>query len=189
MFIETQDTPNPASLKFLPGRAVLAQGISPFEIAKGEDTKNAALAEMLFSIPGIERIFFGPDFISITRSAKENWPHLKPAILGAIMDYYVAGGPLIGEQEANIDEEVYEGDVLEIVNQIKELIETRVRPAVAQDGGDILFKRFDKDSGTVFLQMKGACAGCPSSSMTLKSGVENLLKHYVPEVTGVEEAF
>ncbi len=189
MFIETQDTPNPASLKFLPGRAVLANGVSPMELAKGDDVSNAPLAEMLFSIPGVERVFFGSDFISVTRSAKEDWPHLKPAVLGAIMDYYIAGGPLIGDQEDKAEEEKYEGEVLEIVNQIKELIDTRVRPAVAQDGGDILFKRYDKDSGIVFLQMKGACAGCPSSSMTLKSGVENLLKHYVPEVAGVEEVF
>ena len=189
MFIQTQDTPNPATLKFLPGRAVMADGLPPLELSKGEQASEAPMAAVLFSIPNIERVFFGSDFISVTRNAKADWPHLKPAVLGAIMDFYVGGGDEISSDGGQVDEEVYEGDVLEIVNQIKELIETRVRPAVAQDGGDILFKRFDVDSGAVFLQMKGACAGCPSSSMTLKSGVENLLKHYVPEVTRVEEVF
>ncbi len=189
MFIQTQDTPNPATLKFLPGQAVLADGISPVEVSKGEAVSHLPLAEILFSIPKIESVFFGPDFISVTRSNNTDWPHLKPAILGAIMDYYIGGGQAMSGEAQAEDEDVYEGETLEIVNQIKELIDTRVRPAVAQDGGDILFKRFDADKGIVFLQMKGACAGCPSSSMTLKSGVENLLKHYVPEVTAVEEAF
>lgn len=189
MFIQTQDTPNPATLKFLPGRAVLADGLPPMEIARGENVENAPLAEMLFSIPGVERIFFGPDFISVTRSADQHWPHLKPAILGAIMDFFVAGGDTISAAAEAEDEVVYEGEVLEIVDQIKDLIDTRVRPAVAQDGGDIIFKKFDPTSGVVLLTMKGACAGCPSSTMTLKSGIENLLKHYVPEVTSVEQAF
>lgn len=189
MFIQTQDTPNPATLKFLPGREVMAEGLPPMEVAKEDNAAHLPLAGVLFSIPNIERVFFGQDFISVTRNAKADWPHLKPAILGAIMDFYVGGGGVITSDGVQEDEEVYEGEVLEIVTQIKELIDTRVRPAVAQDGGDILFKRFDVDSGTVFLQMKGACAGCPSSSMTLKSGVENLLKHYVPEVTAVQEAF
>ncbi len=189
MFIQTESTPNPATLKFLPGRPVLADGISPMELEKDESYDHVPLARLLFSIPYVKRVFFGPDFISITHDGRKDWQQLKPAILGTIMDFYVSGGDVItGEGEAE-DEEVYEGDTLEIVKQIKELIETRVRPAVAQDGGDILFKRFDVDSGAVFLTMKGACAGCPSSSMTLKSGVENLLKHYVPEVTSVEEAF
>ncbi len=198
MFIQTQDTPNPATLKFLPGREVMAEGLPPMEVERGTilstgGADHLPLAGVLFSIPNIERVFFGPDFISVTRSDTADWSHLKPAILGAIMDFYVGGGGVItddGTQGKNAgEEEVYEGEVLEIVNQIKDLIETRVRPAVAQDGGDILFRRFDEKSGAVFLQMKGACAGCPSSSMTLKSGVENLLKHYVPEVTSVEEAF
>ena len=189
MFIQTQDTPNPATLKFLPGRDVMKEGLPPIEIDKGETADHIPLAGILFSIPNIERVFFGQDFISVTRSAKADWPHLKPAILGAIMDFYVGGGGAITDDGTQADEEVYTGETLEIVEQIKELIATRVRPAVAQDGGDILFKRFDTDTGTVFLEMKGACAGCPSSSMTLKSGVENLLKHYVPEVNAVEEAF
>lgn len=194
MFIQTQDTPNPATLKFLPGREVMAEGLPPMEVDRGailsgDGADHLPLAGVLFSIPNIERVFFGSDFISVTRSEGADWPHLKPAILGAIMDFYVGGGGVITDDGTQVEEEVYEGDVLEIVTQIKELIDTRVRPAVAQDGGDILFKRFDVESGAVFLQMKGACAGCPSSSMTLKSGVENLLKHYVPEVTRVEEAF
>ncbi|PHS74852.1 MAG: NifU family protein [Robiginitomaculum sp.] len=194
MFIQTQDTPNPATLKFLPGREVMAEGLPPMEVDRGAilsggGADHLPLAGVLFSIPNIERVFFGADFISVTRSANADWPHLKPAVLGAIMDFYIGGGDTITDNGAQGEEEVYEGEILEIVNQIKELIDTRVRPAVAQDGGDILFKRFDVESGAVFLQMKGACAGCPSSSMTLKSGVENLLKHYVPEVTRVEEAF
>ncbi len=189
MFIQTEDTPNPATLKFLPGRPVLAEGIPPMELDREEAGDHAPLARLLFSIPYVKRVFFGPDFISITHDGRKDWQHLKPALLGTIMDFYVSGGDVItGEGEAEAEDE-YEGETLEIVNQIKELIETRVRPAVAQDGGDILFKRFDPEKGTVFLTMKGACAGCPSSSMTLKSGVENLLKHYVPEVTSVEEAF
>jgi len=183
MFIQTQDTPNPATLKFLPGRAVLADGLPPLEVTKsaqGSNGLNAPLAEILFSIANIESVFFGSDFVSVTRGEKADWPHLKPAILGAIMDFYVGGGDVITEVKDRADAEVYTGDTLEIVNQIKELLETRVRPAVAQDGGDILFKRFDVESGAVFLEMQGACAGCPSSSMTLKSGVENLLKHYFP---------
>ena len=187
MFIQTEDTPNPATLKFLPGRSVMADGLPPLELEKGDDVNSAPLAEMLFSIPNIERVFFGTDFISVTRGKSAEWPRMKPAILGAIMDFYVAGGDVIN---ANSEEEeiVYEGEVLEIVEQIKELINTRVRPAVAQDGGDILFKKFDVEDGVVYLQMKGACDGCPSSSMTLNSGIENLLKHYIPEVTRVEQA-
>ncbi|HFB54342.1 MAG TPA: NifU family protein [Hellea balneolensis] len=189
MFIQTEGTPNPATLKFLPGRDVMSAGLGPMEFSKGDDVNSVPLAEMLFSIPGIERVFFGQDFISITRGAQHDWPRLKPAVMGAIMDYYVAGGDVItGATRTDVAEE-YEGETLEIVEQIIELIETRVRPAVAQDGGDILFKRFDVKTGDVYLQMKGACAGCPSSSMTLKSGVENLLKHYVPEVSQVIEAF
>ena len=188
MFIQTEDTPNPATLKFLPGRDVRGD-LSPLDIEKGDDVSQAPLAEMLFSIPNVVRVFFGSDFISVTRSDKVEWQRLKPAVLGAIMDFYVAGGDTMqeGAQETE-EEEVYEGETLEIVEQIKELIETRVRPAVAQDGGDIIFKRFDVTDGSVYLKMQGACAGCPSSTMTLKSGIENLLKHYVPEVTRVEQS-
>ena len=190
MFIQTEDTPNPATLKFLPGRDVVAAGLPPMEFEKGDDVSAAPLAEMLFSIPGINSVFFGSDFISVSRGDKTNWPRLKPAVLGAIMDFYVAGGDVLSGMVSSddADEEVYEGEVLEIVDQIKELINTRIRPAVAQDGGDIVFRRFDVGDGTVYLQMKGACAGCPSSTLTLKSGIENLLKHYVPEVNQVEQA-
>lgn len=190
MFIQTEETPNPATLKFLPGRDVAGQGRPPIEFARGGDVSAAPLAEMLFMIPDIDRVFFGSDYVSVTRADSAEWKHLKPAVLGAIMDFFMAGGTPLSEQiqqEAD-SEHVYEGDTLEIVEQIKELIELRVRPAVAQDGGDIVFKHFDDTDGTVFLEMRGACAGCPSSTMTLKSGIENLLKHYVPEVTGVVQA-
>ncbi len=190
MFIQTEDTPNPATLKFLPGRDVVGEGGTIIEIARGGDVSRAPLAEMLFMIPDVERVFFGTDYISVTRQEDAQWKHLKPAVLGAIMDFYVAGGqPLLEQlQSGEVEEHSYEGETLEIVEQIKELIELRVRPAVAQDGGDIVFKHFDEVDGSVYLEMRGACAGCPSSTMTLKSGIENLLKHYVPEVTRVEQA-
>lgn len=190
MFIQTEDTPNPATLKFLPGKDVTGEGQPPVEIARGGDVSGAPLAEMLFMIPDVTRVFFGADYISVTKGDDAQWKHLKPAVLGAIMDFYVAGGqPLVDQlQSADVEERVYEGETLEIVEQIKELIELRVRPAVAQDGGDIVFRHFDDEDGSVYLEMRGACAGCPSSTMTLKSGIENLLKHYVPEVTRVEQA-
>jgi len=192
MFIQTEDTPNPATIKFLPGKDVLGEGASPVEFAREDGARGSALAEMLFSIPGVARVFYGSDYISVTKTEDARWPHIKPAVLGAIMDFYVAGGDILSEDmpaaAAPAEEQVYEGETLEIVEQIKEIIELRVRPAVAQDGGDIVFRHFDDSNGVVFLEMRGACAGCPSSSMTLKSGIENLLKHYVPEVTAVEQA-
>ena len=190
MFIQTEDTPNPATLKFLPGRDVAGESQPAVDFERGADVSNAPLAEMLFMIPDVKRVFFGSDFVSVTKSDDAQWKHLKPAVLGAIMDFFVAGGVPLTEQIATegAEDRVYEGETAEIVEQIKELIELRVRPAVAQDGGDIVFQHFDEDDGTVFLQMRGACAGCPSSTMTLKSGIENLLKHYVPEVTRVEQA-
>ncbi len=188
MFIQTEDTPNPSTLKFLPGKTVTGEGQPPVEISRGEDVSNAPLAEMLFMIPDITRVFFGVDYISVSKFDSANWKHLKPAVLGAIMDFYVAGGePLVDRIQATTLDVTYEGETLEIVEQIKELIELRVRPAVAQDGGDIVFRQFDKEDGSVYLEMRGACSGCPSSTMTLKSGIENLLKHYVPEVTRVEQ--
>lgn len=187
MFIQTENTPNPATLKFFPGKDVRGSQ-PPLDIERSKDVSNAPLAEMLFMIPKITRVFFGADFISVTCTDGASWTHLKPAVLGAIMDFYVAGGDMMGvSAPVEKPEEVYEGETLEIVEQIKELIETRVRPAVAQDGGDIIFRRFDVSDGAVYLKMQGACAGCPSSTMTLKSGIENLLKHYVPEVTRVEQ--
>lgn len=190
MFIQTEDTPNPATLKFLPGRDVTGEGRPGIDFERGANVSHAPLAEMLFMIPDVIRVFFGSDFVSVTKSEDAQWKHLKPAVLGAIMDFFVAGGVPLTEQIASESEEdrIYEGETAEIVEQIKELLELRVRPAVAQDGGDIVFKHFDEGDGTVFLQMRGACAGCPSSTMTLKSGIENLLKHYVPEVTRVEQA-
>ncbi len=188
MFIQTEDTPNPATLKFLPGKDVTGEGNPPRDIERGGDVSAAPLAEMLFMIPDVTRVFFGSDFVSVSKSESAQWKHLKPAVLGAIMDFYVAGGTALLEASAEEDERVYEGETLEIVEQIKELIDLRVRPAVAQDGGDIVFKHFDDADGAVYLEMRGACAGCPSSTMTLKSGIENLLKHYVPEVTRVEQS-
>jgi len=190
MFIQTEDTPNPATLKFLPGRDVTGENNPPRDYARGEDVSDAPLAEMLFMIPDVIRVFFGQDYISVTRGEETDWKFLKPAVLGAIMDFYVAGGtPLLDQIEKEGKEAyVYEGETLEIVEQIKELIDLRVRPAVAQDGGDIVFRHFDEKDGAVYLEMRGACAGCPSSTMTLQHGIENLLKHYVPEVTRVEPA-
>ncbi|WP_017932330.1 NifU family protein [Robiginitomaculum antarcticum] len=194
MFIQTEDTPNPATLKFLPGKDVLGAGASPREFERSEGAKGAPLAEMLFMIPGVGRVFYGSDFISVTKTDEAKWPHIKPAVLGAIMDFYVAGGDVLSSDmapaaaTADIDTHEYEGETAEIVEQIKEIIELRVRPAVAQDGGDIVFHHFNEDDGAVYLEMRGACAGCPSSTLTLKSGIENLLKHYVPEVTRVEQA-
>ncbi len=189
MFIQTEDTPNPATLKFLPGQAVTGETRPPVDIERGGDISGAPLAEMLFMIPDVTRVFFGSDYISVTKSDDALWKHLKPAVLGAIMDFYVAGGvPLTDQIAAETSDHVYEGETLEIVEQIKELIELRVRPAVAQDGGDIVFRHFDDGDGAVYLEMRGACAGCPSSTLTLKSGIENLLKHYVPEVTRVEQS-
>ena len=188
MFIETQDTPNPDTLKFLPGREVAGERVVDF--ARGDNVTGAPLAEMLFMIPDVARVMMGADYVSVSKVPEAGWAHLKPAVLGAIMDFFVAGGVPLTEQIARevADEHTYEGETLEIVEQIKELIELRVRPAVAQDGGDIVFRHFNDADGVVFLEMRGACAGCPSSTMTLKSGIENLLKHYVPEVNSVVQA-
>ena len=190
MFIQTEDTPNPSTLKFLPGRDVAGPGARPVEVARGDDTRHAPMAEMLFMIPDVDRLMFGPDFLSVTKSDTADWSKLRPALLGAIQDFYDSGAAPIdlAAMSAGEDTHQYEGEVAEIVEQIKELIELRVRPAVAQDGGDIIFRHFDETDGAVFLEMRGACAGCPSSTMTLKHGIENLLKHYVPEVTRVEPA-
>lgn len=188
MFIQTEDTPNPLTLKFLPGREITGDRPA-VDIKRGEPVTEAPLAEMLFMIPDVMGVFFGSDYVAVTKKESANWQHLKPAVLGAIMDFFVAGGTPLSEQIQNSLEEEpsYEGVTLEIVEQIKELIELRVRPAVAADGGDIVFRHFEEKDGTVYLEMRGACAGCPSSTLTLKSGIENLLKHYVPEVTSVEQ--
>ena len=188
MFIETHDTPNPDTLKFLPGREVA--GARVVEFARGDDVAQAPLAEMLFMIPDVARVMMGGDYISVSKVPEAGWAHLKPAVLGAIMDFFVAGGvPLHAQIQDSLEEEhSYEGETAEIVEQIKEIIELRVRPAVAQDGGDIVFRHFDDGDGVVYLEMRGACAGCPSSTMTLKNGIENLLRHYVPEVNSVVQA-
>lgn len=189
MFIQTEATPNPDVLKFAPGRAVLGEGTRDFR--DPEAAAASPLAAELFEITGVSRVFFGPDFITVGKHPAVDWAHVKALILAAIMDHLSSGRPLIvegGEAEGGHDEGVYEGDVAQIVAEIKDLLDTRIRPAVAHDGGDILFNRFDVETGVVWLNMRGACSGCPSSSATLKQGVENMLKHYVPEVTAVEQA-
>lgn len=183
MFIQTESTPNPATLKFLPGREVMGESaVADFD--SREAAQRSPLARALFETPDVSRVFFGSDFISVTKSGGD-WKHLKPAILGAIMEHFTRGLPLI-ERAAEEPETESDGEDSDVVAQIKELIETRVRPAVAQDGGDIIYRGFDEASGVVFLHMRGSCAGCPSATMTLRNGIENLLRHYVPEVSAVE---
>jgi Fe-S cluster biogenesis protein NfuA len=183
MFIQTEATPNPTTLKFLPGRPVLSEGV--LDIPSAAEAGRSPLAERLFGVPGVAGVFLGSDFITVTKSDAE-WLHIKPAILGAIMEHFLSGAPVVNEQTvAAGDDEFFDDKDADIVIQIKELIDTRVRPAVANDGGDITFKGF-KD-GVVFVHMKGSCAGCPSSTATLKSGVQNLLRHFVPEVTEVQQ--
>ncbi|WP_209427822.1 NifU family protein [Pararhodobacter sp. SW119] len=180
MFIQTESTPNPATLKFLPGQTVLGQGTADFTAA--EAASKSPLAQAIFATEGVSGVFLGADFVTVTKAEDVDWAHIKPAILGAIMEHYQSGRPVM-EGEAEAGHTVQEGPDGEIVEQIKELLDTRVRPAVAQDGGDITFHGFDR--GVVYLHMKGACAGCPSSTLTLKMGIENLLRHYIPEVTEV----
>lgn len=181
MFIQTETTPNPATLKFLPGRSVLAGDTRDYRNL--DDAAPSPLAQRLFAVEGVTGVFLADDFISVTKEGGE-WQHLKPAILGTIMDHFLSGDPVLtGEEEGASKDEFFESSDEETVATIKELIETRVRPAVAQDGGDIIFKGF-KD-GVVFLHMQGACAGCPSSTQTLKGGIENLLRHFLPDVVEV----
>jgi Fe-S cluster biogenesis protein NfuA len=184
MFIQTEQTPNPATLKFLPGRPVMDNGVADFTDV--EDTGPSPLARHLFELGGVTGVFFGVDFITVTKAEDTEWQVIKPLVLGAIMDHYTSGQPIMAEGAATDESDLMEDDDADpdVIDQIKELIETRVRPAVAQDGGDIIYKGFK--GGTVYLHMRGACAGCPSSTMTLKSGIENMLRHYVPEVTQVE---
>ena len=182
MFIQTEATPNPATLKFLPGRPVLPDGV--LDIPDVAEAGKSPLAERLFAIPGIAGVFLGSDFITVTKTDGD-WQHVKPAILGAIMEHFMSGAPILaaGAGEAAADDEFFEAKDAETVATIKELIETRVRPAVANDGGDITFRGF-KD-GIVYLNMKGSCSGCPSSTATLKHGIQNLLRHFVPDVVEV----
>ncbi len=186
MFIQTESTPNPNTLKFLPGRDVAGEG-ALYDFPDAAAAARSPLAAEIFAVDGVARVFFGVDFVAVTKSAGE-WQHLKPAILGAIMEHFQMGRPLVnasGAEAAKTDAELSEDDE-DIVEQIIELIETRVRPAVAQDGGDIVFRSFDSQTGTVYLNMRGACSGCPSSTATLKGGIEKMLMHYIPEVTAVQ---
>jgi len=177
MFIQTEATPNPATLKFLPGREVMGTGAANFTTV--ESAKRSPLATSLFTVEGVSGVFLGGDFITVTNSGDKDWETLKPQILGSIMDHFSSDKPVISEEAASTDNADEDG----VVTQIKELLDTRVRPAVAQDGGDIVFHGFE--DGIVYLEMHGACAGCPSSSATLKHGIENMLKYYVPEVEEV----
>lgn len=186
MLIQTEATPNPATLKFLPGQAVLGQGAMEFRSAAA--AANAPLAQALLAIDGVEAVMYGADFVSVTKN-ESDWAHLKPAILGTIMEHFASGAPLLTEGADAVTDhagEFYDDDDAETVATIKELIETRVRPAVAGDGGDIVFRGFR--DGVVYLAMKGACSGCPSSTATLRNGIENLLRHFLPQVKSVEPA-
>lgn len=180
MFIQTETTPNPATLKFLPGQTVMDLGTADFPTA--EAAVASPLARRIFATGGVAGVFLGNDFVTVTKEPAMAWEHVKPAILGAIMEHFQSGQPVI-EGTAAAAHATHDGPDGDIVRQIKELLDTRVRPAVAQDGGDITFHGFDR--GVVYLHMKGACAGCPSSTLTLKMGIENLLRHYIPEVTEV----
>jgi Fe-S cluster biogenesis protein NfuA len=186
MFIQTEATPNPATLKFIPGRTVLGSGT--MEFTSREAAARSPLAEKLFGVPGVTSVFYGSDFVTVTKDDSD-WQHLKPAILGAIMEHYMSGAPLLADgSTASDDAADEEGEFFneadaETVATIKDLIETRVRPAVAGDGGDITFRGFR--DGVVYLNMKGSCSGCPSSTATLQHGIQNLLKHFVPDVIEV----
>ena len=188
MLIETESTPNPATVKFLPGRTVMTAGTRDF--AAPEEAEASPLADALFALGDVEGVFYGRDFVSVTAAPGSDWRDLKPQVLGVLLDHFASEAPLFRAgsagaihvaPEAEIDDDPADA---EVVAQIRELIETRVRPAVAQDGGDIVYRGFK--GGTVFLALHGACSGCPSSTMTLKNGIESLLKHYVPEVEAVE---
>jgi Fe-S cluster biogenesis protein NfuA len=186
MFIETEDTPNPATLKLLPGREVM--GLATADFASSASAVRSPLAAALFELPGVARVFLGGDFITVTKTDAVGWDTLKPQVLGAIMEHFVTGRPVIDQTMAGddlFDEEDVDPADAEIVEQIKELLDTRVRPAVAGDGGDIVFRGFR--DGVVRLHMQGSCSGCPSSRATLKHGIENMLRHYVPEVVAVEQ--
>ncbi|HXT79724.1 MAG TPA: NifU family protein [Acetobacteraceae bacterium] len=185
MFIETEGTPNPATLKFLPGQIVM--GTATADFASSASAARSPLAGSLFALPGVARVFLGGDFITVTKTDELSWQALKPQVLGVIVDHFVSGRPVLEAAEDGdlLDEEDVDPADEEIVSQIKELLDTRVRPAVAGDGGDIVFRGYR--DGIVRLHMQGACSGCPSSRATLKHGIENMLRHYVPEVVAVEQ--
>jgi Fe-S cluster biogenesis protein NfuA len=181
MFIQTEQTPNPATLKFLPGREVMPRGVADF--TDPDEATVSPLARRVFAIEGVTGVFLGSDFVTVTKAEGQDWYLLKAAVLGALMEHYLSGDPVL-EAGTELDQEaIADGGDEDLVRQIKELIDTRVRPAVAQDGGDIIFKGFER--GVVYLHMRGACSGCPSSTITLKNGIENLLRYYVPEVVEV----
>jgi Fe-S cluster biogenesis protein NfuA len=183
MFIQTEATPNPATLKFLPGKVVMPSGT--FDARDASSSERSPLAQRLFEVPGVAGVFFGYDFVTVTKGSGE-WQHLKPAILGAIMEHFMSGRPIMDEAAPAQDEsegEFYEADDEATVATIKELLDTRIRPAVAGDGGDITFRGYR--DGVVYLAMKGACSGCPSSTATLKHGIQNLLRHFLPDVQEV----
>ena len=181
MFIQTEETPNPATLKFLPGQTVLGTGTANF--SDRDNIDSSPLAKKLFDVEGVVGVFLGSDFITITKKEDFLWEHIKPALLGTIMDFLQSGEEILSNDSRDSSHEIHEGPDSEIIKKITDLLDTRVRPAVAQDGGDITFQSFQE--GIVYLHMQGACAGCPSSTMTLKMGIENLLRHYIPEVTEV----
>ncbi len=181
MFIQTQDTPNANTMAFFPGRVILEKGTQDFQQAA--DCQHAPLARRLFGVEGVAGVMYGFDFISVTKAPDQDWAYLKPLVLSSMVDHFLAGLPVLednGEspEDANADD-------TSIVKEIKHLLDTRVRPSVAQDGGDIVFDRFDADTGVLFLHLRGACSGCPSSSMTLKSGIEKMMRYYIPEVLEV----
>ncbi len=182
MFIQTEQTPNPASLKFLPGRTVMISGVADFR-DPDEAAARSPLAEQLFRIDGVTGVFLGSDFITVSKAEDREWYLLKPSILGVIMEHFTTGRPVLLEATGTDEDDLPTDEDDEVVQQIRELIETRVRPAVAQDGGDIIYQGFE--DGVVYLHLRGSCAGCPSSTMTLKSGIENMLRHYIPEVVEV----
>ena len=181
MFIQTESTPNPATLKFLPGQTVIEDGTADFTSAQAAEI--SPLATRIFGVSGVSGVFLGRDFVTITKNETTEWDHVKPALLGVIMEHFQSGQPVMNDNANPSGHANHNGENGIVVDQIKELLDSRVRPAVAQDGGDITFYGFEK--GIVYLQMQGACAGCPSSTMTLKMGIENLLRHYIPEVTEV----
>ena len=189
MFIQTEATPNPEVLKFLPGRTVMGEGSR--DVRTVEEAKDLPLAADLFEVEGVRRVYFGSDFLTVGKDESYAWEYLKAPIMAAIMDHFTSERPLFAAESQDAasghSQEAYEGETEQIVSEIKDLLDTRIRPAVAQDGGDILFHKFDVQTGVVWLNMRGACSGCPSSTATLKAGVENMLKHYVPEVTRVEQ--
>jgi Fe-S cluster biogenesis protein NfuA len=180
MFIQTEETPNPATMKFLPGREVLGQGT--LDIGSIKDAAQSPLAERLFGIEGVRAVFLGSDFITVTKAEDKNWPAMKPAVLTAIMEHFTSGKPVLANVQVSAQATE---DKDPVVAKIRDLLDHKVRPAVAQDGGDITFQRFE--DGIVYLTLKGACAGCPSATLTLKAGVESLLRHYIPEVREVRQ--